>query len=103
FITLLEPYTGQTLSEARVPALAYGTIMRVLSDSLGKAHVSGSLGGKEYIAQFDPALAMFSRFAVVDDCPSSGARGPAIGLGGELWVVTFKADADYSITENFLR
>ena len=90
FLTLLNPHTGQTISEAPLPTASYNVVNNLAIDSNGNAAFVGFLGGKDYLAQFEPAYATFRRFAIFDDCNSIGVSGPALNLADDLWLAVSK-------------
>jgi hypothetical protein len=97
FITLVNPYAGQTIAEALLPTTGY-SILSLAIGAGGNAH----FGGVNYLAQFDAATSTFPRFAVMDDCVYTSVRGPAMSPAGELWITRFRFDTNLVATEGAL-
>ena len=97
FITLVDPYAGQTIAEALLPTAGY-SMLSLAIDAGGNAH----FGGLNYLAQFDAATSTFPRFAVLDDCAYTSISGPAMSPAGELWITRFRFDTNLVATEGAL-
>lgn len=102
FLALLNPYTGETVAEARLPMAGYNWVRGLVVDGNGDAHFCGSMGSGDYLAQFDASQSTLPRFAITDDCIYRQMGGPAMASAGELWVTRFSYDTNFSATEGVL-